>query len=267
MRAGLVLALLLAALPAPARGGDAARCGEEAWEDRLLRVEPRGDLATASGKLLRLADLRLGEDAAAILAAFEGEAIAVSAGAGDRWGRRAARILLAQDGTDLAVLLLREGLALVDAGEAGALCRPALLAEEAQARRKGEGVWASILLPAGDPAALAARAGGFAVVEGVVLSVGERARRTYLNFGPDFRRDFAVSIPRRNWEEMKRAGLSAAALRGRRIRVRGLVEMRRAPAMEITSAEMIEWRGMEGEGAGAGETSEKDGGSQAEAGP
>ncbi|HMO29921.1 DNA-binding protein [Enterovirga sp.] len=261
MRAGIVLALLLAALPALAQGR-AGRCEGEAWEDRLLRVTPLGDLATASGSLLRLADLRLGEDAAAILAAFEGEAIAVgAAGAPDRWGRRAARVLLAQDGTDLAILLLREGLALVDTGEAPSLCRPALLAEEVQARGKREGVWAGILLPAGDAAAIADRAGSFAVVEGVVSSVGERARRTYLNFGPDFRRDFAVSIPRRNWEEMKRAGLSAD-LKGRRIRVRGLVEMRRAPAMEITSADMIERLGM-----GDPRPSEKDGEPQGEAGP
>lgn len=240
----VLIAFLLLVVAAPALAQvSAGRCDGEVWPDRLSRIEEHGDLRTASGRLLKLVDIRLDTAARARLASLEGEAIAVgAAGAADRWGRLPARVLLSRDGTDLAALLLRDGLALVDVGERDGLCRPGLFEAEAEARREGRGWWASIRLPADEPDAVAARAGRFAVIEGVVVSVGERARWTYLNFGRDFRRDFAVSITRRNWDAMKRAGLSAAALKGRRIRVRGVIERRRAPGMEIASPDMIEWR-------------------------
>lgn len=237
-----ILALLLLSAPAAAQTPP-SRCDGESAEDRLRRVEEHGDLATGSGRLLKLADIRLGEGAQARLAAFQGEPVALgTAGSADRWGRVPARVVLARDGTDLATLLLREGLASVDAGESGALCRPALFGAEADARTARRGIWTSLLVPAREPDAIAARVGRFTVVEGMVVSVGERARWVYLNFGRDFGRDFAVSVSRRNWEAMRLAGLSADGLKGRRIRVRGIVDMRRAPTMEIASADMIEWR-------------------------
>jgi hypothetical protein len=234
-----LLALLL--LVVPARAQNPARCDGEAIEDRLRRVEAHGDLATDGGRLLKLADIRLADAAAAELAPHAGERVAVSLlGGGDRWGRLPARVVLARDGTDLAQLLLQEGLAVVDVGEGDGLCRPALLAAEVAARRDRRGVWPSMLLRATDLGGLAARIGQFAVVEGRIVSVGERARRTYLNFGRDFSRDFTVSIARRDWASMRHAGLSAERLRGRGVRVRGIVEMRRGPSMEVTSAQAIE---------------------------
>lgn len=225
----------------PALAAPASRCEGEVAQETIARIDPTGDLTTASGSVLKLADVRLADGAVARLAAVAGEAVAVQvAGGRDRWGRLPARIVLARGGTDLATLLIGEGLALVDVGEADGLCRPGLLASEAEARTAWRGVWGSLLVPAEDPEAVAALAGGFAVVEGRVVGIGERPRWTYVNFGRDFRRDFAVSISRRNWEAMRRAGLTAETLKGRRIRVRGIVEMRRAPGMEITSAEMIE---------------------------
>lgn len=234
-----ILLALLFALAAPAAAE--ARCEGEIVGDRLRMVEASGDLVTEGGRRLKIADIRLGEGASARLSALGGERLLLSmAGASDRWGRVPARIIVAKDGTDLAALLLRDGAALVDLGDADALCRPALLAAEREARLGRRGTWASGLLAASDPEALAKEVGRFAVAEGRVLSVGERERWTYLNFGRDFGRDFAVSISRRNWRRMQDLGLSAASLRGRTVRVRGIVEMRRAPSMEIVSRDMIE---------------------------
>ena len=233
-----LLALLFAlAVPAAAE----ARCEGEIVEDRLHTVEAAGDLLSESGRRLKIADIRLADGAAERLSTFGGERLLLTlSGKSDRWGRVPARIIAAKDGTDLAALLLRDGEALVDVGDADALCRPALLAAEREVRVARRGAWASVLLAASDPEALAKEVGRFAVVEGRVLSVGERERRTYINFGHDFGRDFAVSISRRNWRRMQDLGLSAASLRGRTVRVRGIVEMRRAPSMEIVSRDMIE---------------------------
>ena len=233
------LLVLLFALGAPATAQ--ARCDGEIVEDRLRVVEASGDLLTEGGRRLKIADIRLGDGAPEQLAAFRGERLLVSlAGSGDRWGGVPARILVAKDGTDLAALLLKEGAALVDVGDADTLCRPGILSAEREARSAGRGAWGSVLLPANDPEGIAKHVGRFAVVEGRVLSVGERERWTYLNFGRDFGRDFSVSISRRNWRRMQEAGLSAASLRGRMVRVRGMVEMRRAPSMEIVSRDMVE---------------------------
>lgn len=235
--------LLLLALGAgmPARAGEG--CAEEAFTDRIREAEA-GRIVLESGRVLRLADIRLADETAALrrLGSLQGAEVAGSASAAaDRWGRRRARLLLAQGGADLAGQLVGEGLAMVDPGEEDDLCRPSLLATEDEARAAGRGIWArEAPLAAKDPEAIAERAGRFAVIEGRIVSVGERARWTYLNFGRDFARDFAVSIPRRRWDRMKREGLSASALTGRRVRVRGIVEMRRAPGMEIATADVIE---------------------------
>ncbi|TDR87064.1 thermonuclease family protein [Enterovirga rhinocerotis] len=235
----LCLVWLALAAAAPAN----AACEDGIVDGRIARIEV-DRIVLEEGEVLRLADIRPADETATArrLAPLRGARVSgTKAGTEDRWGRRAARLVLTEGGTDLAQSLVAEGLAIVDPGEQDGLCRRGLLAVEDDARRRRVGMWESeIPLPAADPAVIASSVGRFALVEGRIVSVGERTRWTYLNFGRDFARDFAVSIPRRRWDEMKRRGLSAAALRGRRVRVRGIVEMRRAPGMEIATADVIE---------------------------
>ena len=87
--------------------------------------------------------------------------------------------------------------------------------------------------------------GRFAIVEGVVRSVGERRDRTYLNFGRDWKDDMTVTIPKRTWTTLVERGLSAAALKGKRVRVRGVLEEWQGVAMEITAADMLEVLGQD----------------------
>ena len=75
---------------------------------------------------------------------------------------------------------------------------------------------------------------------GGILSVGERSRRTYLNFGADWKQDFSVTIPKRSWATMTKGAVSAASLRGRTVRVRGIVETWTGPVMEIVVGDMLE---------------------------
>lgn len=238
---------------APPSGRD---CFGEASSDRILRHEAGGEILLGSGTRIRLADLRLAEPERgetgrrlrSWLDTLGGLAVTVRrAGPPDRWNRVPAALDLAEGRgatLDIAEFLVAEGWAAVDAGERDRLCRPALLAAEAQARARRIGLWGPAGFPvaAGDPEALKALDGRFAVVEGRIRSVGERRDRTYLNFGRDFSRDFAATVPRRLWAAMKRDGISPEALRGRLVRVRGVVEIRRAPTLEITAAEMLEWR-------------------------
>jgi endonuclease YncB( thermonuclease family) len=267
MRARVLAALCLAALAActdaaaqtrgRARAQPEAACERVRSEDAIRSVSAPGEVALASGAKARLLDIRLPDDAdearhaTAVLASFEGRRVTVAAiGEADRWGRLSAELALVGDAApiDLAELLVGEGFALVDAGERDALCRPELLAVEERARQRRLGLWAGERYrpaQAGDGERLKSLVGRFGLVEGRVRSVGERRERTYLNFGPDWQTDLTVVIPKRTWAVLQSRGLSAAALRGRRVRVRGIVEEWQGVAVEIAAADMLELLGQE----------------------
>lgn len=248
---GVPLGAAAPAKAAPDRPNPA--CSGESTRDRIARVEPTGDIALASGRVVRLVDLRLAgaeEDSAPgrpgafdWLRSLTGEAVTVRAvGDSDRWGRFSAQLAVGAPPIDAADLLVAEGLALVSAGDRDRLCRAGLLRLEEQARAAGRGVWAGgrRLIPARNGEALRQAVGRFVLVEGRVVSVGERRARTYLNFGRDFGRDFAATVPRRAWQALKRDHPEKAALRGRTVRVRGILEVRRGPTIEIAAPDMIE---------------------------
>lgn len=241
----LVLALALLSGAAGARG--AGFCALPAGPDRVTAVSVEGELALASGAQTRLADIRLPEaglyraDALGWLKRHEQAHAHVSRGPPDRWGRSPARV--AVTGGDLARGLVERGLALVDAGESQRLCEPELLRLESEARAKKLGLWgeeANWPVRAEDEARLRERVGRFALVEGRILSVGERGQRTYLNFGRNFAQDFTITIPKRNWAIMKDRGLSAASLRGRRVRARGFLEAWNGTTLTIEVPDLLE---------------------------
>ena len=78
------------------------------------------------------------------------------------------------------------------------------------------------------------------LVEGKVLSVRQAGATTYLNFGRNWTRDFAVTIPRRALANLAATGLEPKALENKRIRVRGFVEARTGPRIEVLQAGQIE---------------------------
>ena len=242
--------------PAPAQQRPASRveaaCEAARSEDAIRSVERAGEVVLASGRVARLAGLRIPDDSGAAEGAsawtgrFAGwPATLVGRGDPDRWGRVPGRLLVDAGGSrlDLAESLVEEGLALVDPGEADRLCHPELLALEATARERGLGLWGGDRykpVEAGNVERLLAREGRFALVEGRVRSVGERRHRTYLNFGADWERDLTITIPKRTWATMRDGGLTAESIKGRRIRARGVVEERQGPALEITAPDLIE---------------------------
>jgi len=213
----------------------------------LTAVGPRGELVFASGARGVLDGLRWPEAsefagaAAAWLEAQRGvPLILVARGETDRWGRFHVDASAADGTVDLAGGLVEAGLATVDAGERDSLCRPGLLAVEAGARRAGRGLWRETEQDAQDGAALRTRLGRFVVARGRVLWVGERARRTYLDFARRGEDGLTVTVSKRTWRLLQERGLSAANLRGRLVRVRGIVEVWRGPTLDMASADMIE---------------------------
>ena len=138
--------------------------------------------------------------------------------------------------------LLRRGEALVSTEVTDKDCAAALAAAEAEARQAKKGTWAepAAIKNAESPGDILAGIGRFTVVEGKVLSVRQAGATTYLNFGRNWTRDFAVTISRRMMPAFEAAGLGLKSLENRRIRVRGFVEARGGPRIEALRVGQIE---------------------------
>ena len=97
------------------------------------------------------------------------------------------------------------------------------------------------------PASAAQRAGkigrrarGFQIVEGRVLKVAITRRRTYLNFGRDWKRDFTIVVEARFRRAFPERGKRLKKLEGKRVRVRGWLRWRNGPMLTATHPEQIE---------------------------
>ncbi len=161
----------------------------------------------------------------------------------DRRGRKLAHVFV-DGGIDwLQSALVERGLARVDVPADNAGCVAPLLAREKAARETRRGLWATPvgeILPAEPPQRALREAGRFAIVEGKVLSVGERRLRTYLNFGTYWNIDFTVIVAGRDRDRFGEPELTLGSLEGRTVRVRGWVLDDRGPAMAVTHPEQIE---------------------------
>ena len=160
----------------------------------------------------------------------------------DRYGRQTAFVLLSSSRALVQELLLAEGEALVSSEVAEKACAARLLAAEAGARAAKKATWASptAIKNAESPDDILTGIGRFTVVEGKVLSVRQAGATTYLNFGRNWIRDFAVTISRRMMPAVEAAGLVPKSLENRRIRVRGWVEAHGGPRIEVRFPGQIE---------------------------
>jgi endonuclease YncB( thermonuclease family) len=160
----------------------------------------------------------------------------------DRYGRQPAFVFLDRSDTSVQGLLLAQGEALVSADVTDKDCAASLSAAEAEARAAKRGIWSdpAAIKNTESPGDILAGIGRFTVVEGKVLSVRQAGATTYLNFGRNWTRDFAVTISRRMLAAFEAAGIVLKSLENRRIRVRGWVEARRGPRIEVLRVGQIE---------------------------
>jgi endonuclease YncB( thermonuclease family) len=135
------------------------------------------------------------------------------------------------------------GLARVAAQVGDAGCAAELKVLEEEARRAKTGLWSDpeyAVLLADDPAALRRSRGRFVLVEGRVLSVRESGGTVYLNFGRRWSEDFTVTVARRNLRRLAAGGVEPRRFERRIVRIRGWVEERGGPWIELTRPEQIE---------------------------
>lgn len=168
-----------------------------------------------------------------------------SDGAADRYGRTLAFVYLIRDGSAQSVAheMLARGFARVSAHVGDRPCADELLARERAARHAKLGLWREpyyVIVAAESGAELAAERGHFTVVEGKVLSVRESGGTIYMNFGRHWSQSLTVTMLKRNERTFASAGIAPKKLENRRVRVRGWVEERNGPRIEVTRPEQIE---------------------------
>jgi micrococcal nuclease len=163
----------------------------------------------------------------------------------DRHGHLLAQVFVGEGENRLWLQdeLITKGLARVYSFADNRACVAELLAREAEARAKRIGVWGAYVYriePARDAKRLGRLIHSYQLIEGTVVAVGEGGGRLYLNFGPDWRSDFTVSIDRKNMNDFAAAGIDLKSLAGRRLRARGFLAWRAGPMIEATHPEQIE---------------------------
>ncbi len=163
----------------------------------------------------------------------------------DRYGRTIAHVMSTRDGnaTWLQGALLNSGHARVTSIAGGSVCINEMLTLEAEARHDSRGLWANAAyraIDANDTRALDRQRSAFAIVEGTVASVAQRSTRTYINFGRDWKWDFTATVPKSVIKNSTGAVNKLASLSGRRVRVRGWIERRNGPMIEVTDLDEIE---------------------------
>ncbi len=157
----------------------------------------------------------------------------------DRHGRLLAH-LHAADGAWIQGEMLRSGLARVYSFADNRALIPEMLALERQARAAGRGIWGHPFYAIRTPARAARQIGTFQIVEGTVVAAARVKGRIYLNFGPDWRTDFTVTVASKAQRLFRQAGVDPLRLEGRRLRVRGWIRKFNGPLIEATHPGQIE---------------------------
>lgn len=259
---GLMLAL--ASALASTAGGDASAasaCPSQGTLSGIVdRVNERLDIVLKDGRILHLAGLDPPQptpDAPdfparardALAAEFSGGKITYLplSPTPDRWNRSPAFVFLAgrarAASASAASFLLAHGFArFMPVPEAHA-CRTLFLAAESEARTAKLGLWRDpyyAILAATNRAAFAERAATNVIVEGRLADVTSNRYRMTLDFAPRRERALTVTILQRNVAIFDRSGLGFRALIGRTLRIRGLLDLRFGPQIEIASADDVE---------------------------
>ena len=213
----------------------------------IASVSADGVLHAQEGDLLILADLRLpaamgkrwsDQQATAVALISEltaGHRFAGTSYGHDRWGRLCVSLVL--DGGNLAVILLERGLAVVDARDDGRVLAPLFVAE-AEARAAGAGLWGLGYRVRSASGQVPRQ--GFGIVEGVVTDVARVRGRIYVNFGADYHEDFTVLLEGDVDRRFKADSIPPESLKGKHVRVRGMLEDWNGPLMRLTSPRSLE---------------------------
>lgn len=258
----LVLGLVLTVLPVPQMNAAACENLRDGPAGTVASVTDGDTVVLDNGLVVRLIGIQapklaLGREdfgdwpladaaKAALEALVAGQRVRVRQGGEtvDRHGRILGQLFIEAAGeTWVQQQMIAKGMARVYSFADNRACVPQLLAAEGKARLMRLGIWADpyYAVRRGDrPDDLAKRLSHYELVEGRVLVADEVQGRVYLNFGRHFAEDFTAVIERGALPSFEAEGFDPTKLGGALVRVRGWVELRDGPRIEITHPEQIE---------------------------
>ncbi len=181
------------------------------------------------------------ESRAALVRLAAGKTLRLSFGGapGDRDGRVLAH-LTDESGRFLQAEMLRLGMARLYSFADNRSRLDELFAAEREARAANRGIWALPYYRIRTPETVGGDLDSFQLVEGKVLRAASAGGRIYLNFGSDHRTDFTAVVQPGNAKSFAAAGLDPLSLSGKLVRVRGWIENRNGPLIQVTHPEQIE---------------------------
>ena len=253
----------VAAAAAPGGNGEPPQCTLQAGPTRaVIRVLDAETVLLDDNQEVRLIgalaprspDLNPGaqpwkaeEDATAALRALvlgRSVSLATSGRTRDRYGRTLAHLFVEQDGERAWVQgeLLSSGQARVYGLPGSYACMRELLAHERVAREASRGLWANAayaVRSARRTRELMRRRNSYEIVAGTAVKVAVTKARTYINFGADWRSDFTAGIEARVLRANPEWAQTLAALEGKRIEVRGWIQYRNGPYIDIEDPSQI----------------------------
>ena len=102
------------------------------------------------------------------------------------------------------------------------------------------GIWSSAVYGLRTPEEAAEQTGTFQIVKGTVQSVASGSGRVFLEFGPDRRKDFVVTISADGLRNFRAIGVDPFSYANHTVRVRGWIARMRRPEMDIATPQDIE---------------------------
>ena len=262
----LGLMVVLASPAISARAADEA-CPSAGGETvHVAAVETRLELRLVDGRVLRLAGLdpalstptmpdrdERARDAFAALVADAPLTIKTLTSVPDRWGRIAARAFAtsgpaAERPGGLATAAVAAGLARYLSEPDAHACRAALVAAEEEARTTRLGLWDDpyyAVLAADDRSGFAERAGTLVVVEARLASIKTGPYRTTLVFAGQANHShggqiLSATILPRTKTIFEARGVHVSSLTGRSLRLRGLLDLRFGPQIELSDPDDLD---------------------------
>ncbi|WDR01422.1 thermonuclease family protein [Devosia algicola] len=163
----------------------------------------------------------------------------------DRYDRALAQVFVVTEGGEIWAqeAMVEQGMARVYSFADNRKCLDQLYAAEGRARTARLGIWSdpyySIRL-ADHPDRILDRVGHYELVEGRVLLADEAGGRVYLNFGRRWKEDFTAVIEAPAQKLFAALDRDPLQLEGALVRIRGWVDERDGPRIEITHPEQIE---------------------------
>jgi micrococcal nuclease len=224
---------------------------------RVARVEANGVIVLEDGRAVHLEGIRLpagpSDHAPTFLAdqatrelsgLATGRLVTLAARPPkeDRYGRLRAQVFIANtpEGAWLQAAMLAKGLARVEVAPDRRECAAPLDSAEDNARMRKLAIWGQPAYSVRSPEQIAGDAGTFQLVEGQIVAVDEIGGQVYLEFGHDPHRAPAAAIAHDDLKAFRQSGIDPFSYASKRVRLRGWVERRERPVIEIAVPEAIE---------------------------